>query len=168
MPRTTCQTVILCGVFVASDAIAQSAWPRVVISGIVSRAAVTSSVEGAARRLQDTECSRILAGWRGSNGQLLGTTLAERAPDWTAYVRSIYFCEGVTATQCQRRDVVALTAVKSRVVFICANAFLALRRRSIWHAEAVIIHEVLHTLGLPDRNDKNGDITEQVLRACRK
>ena len=42
------------------------------------------------------------------------------------------------------------------------------KRDAAWLAEAVIIHEVLHTLGLPDRNDKDQDITEQVLRVCHR
>jgi len=161
-------TALACGAFLTFGAFAQSTWPRVVIGTLLSRAAVRASLDGSAQRLQDPECSRILSGMRGATGQSLGATLAERAPGWTEYLRRVYFSEGSAGSLCERQHVLAFTAVNSRVVFICSNAFVSLRRRSIWHAEAVIIHEVLHTLGLPDGNDKDQDITEQVLRACHR
>jgi hypothetical protein len=166
---TARQIVLACGGVVFNlGVMAQSEWPRVYVGNIVARAAVTASLEGAIQRLRDPDCSRALSVLRGSGGESLGATLTQRAPSWAEYLQGVYFSEGTAGSLCQRRSVLAFTTVNSRVVFICSEAFLQLRRRSVWLAEAVIIHEVLHTLGLPDRNDKDQDITERVLRVCHR
>jgi len=168
MSPTTRQIVLACGSLAFNlGVIAQATWPRVYVGNIVARAAVKASLDRAIQRLRNPDCSRALLALRGSGGESLGVTLAQRAPSWADYLQGVYFSEGTTGSPCQRRSVLAFTAVNSRVVFICSDAFLSLRRRSIWHAEAVIIHEILHTLGLPDRNDDQ-DITEQVLQACHR
>ena len=171
MSPTARQIMLACGVVVSAGVMAQPTWPRVYVGDIVARAAVRASLDGAVQRLHDPDCSRELSGLRGPGGELLGATLRQRSLDWAEYLRVIYFSEGSAESPCQRQNVLAFTAVNSRVVFICSKAFVQLRRKSIRQAEAVIIHEVLHTLGLPDRNDKDDkdqDITEQVLRACHK
>jgi hypothetical protein len=174
MSPTARQIVLACGVVFSADVMAQPRWPRVSVGDIVARAAVRASLDGAVQRLHDPDCSRELSGLRGSGGESLGATLGRRSLGWAEYLRVIYFSEGSAESPCQRQNVLAFTAVNSRVVFICSKAFIQLRRKSIWHAEAVIIHEVLHTLGLPHRNDRNDkedkdqDITEQVLRVCHK
>jgi len=75
---------------------------------------------------------------------------------------------------CQRRrgpallDRVAFTAADNRVVFICPRMLLRTSRENWEHLVAVLIHEVLHTLGLGEDPPSSTEITRTVRRLCRE
>src|SRR5688572_33442516 len=112
MSATTRQIVLACGVVVLNcGVVGQSAWPRIFVGNIVARAAVRASLDGAVQRLRDPDCSSALSGLRGVSGESLRATLEQRAPNWAAYLQSLYFSEGTAGSACQRRNVSAFTAI---------------------------------------------------------
>ena len=54
----------------------------------------------------------------------------------------------------------------SRVVFVCTTRFTDLVERNPAEAEAIVIHEMLHTLGLGENPPASDAITEAVAVAC--
>jgi hypothetical protein len=59
-----------------------------------------------------------------------------------------------------------VTTPGSRAVFVCTNRFTDFAKRSPVEAEAIVIHELLHTLGLGENPPSSDEITEAVLEAC--
>jgi hypothetical protein len=59
----------------------------------------------------------------------------------------------------------AFTTPGSRVVRVCSNELL---RQSLTRNQlaAMVIHEVLHTLGLPENPPSSREITRRVLARC--
>ncbi|HEY6547572.1 MAG TPA: hypothetical protein VI589_06690, partial [Vicinamibacteria bacterium] len=60
----------------------------------------------------------------------------------------------------------ALTTPGSRVVRVCGPRFVNESKRNARHAEATVIHEVLHTLGLGENPPSSDSITHRVIKRC--
>jgi hypothetical protein len=52
-------------------------------------------------------------------------------------------------------------------VFVCAQQFVAAARRDPMVADAALIHESLHSLGLGENPPSSSEITSRVISACR-
>ena len=78
----------------------------------------------------------------------------------------VLFYDGSTTAPCRRPRVYAFTAPGSRVVRACP-ALGRLAAAAPDEAEAVVIHEVLHTLGLAENPPSSEEITARVERRCR-
>jgi hypothetical protein len=63
-------------------------------------------------------------------------------------------------------DTVAATERGSRVVFICPVRFVEIERGNPEYAEATLIHELLHSLGLGENPPRSREITQRVLSRC--
>jgi len=55
---------------------------------------------------------------------------------------------------------------RGTVVYICERRFSDLARRRQAMAEAIIIHEMMHTLGLGENPPTSQEITARVMRRC--
>ena len=66
----------------------------------------------------------------------------------------------------QQQGNLAVTEPGSRVVFICPTAFVEAVSGKPEQAEATLIHEMLHSLGLGENPPRSRDITERVLFRC--
>ena len=75
----------------------------------------------------------------------------------------IIFRDGREHRDCTKRAIVAFTSPGSRVVFVCSQRFARLARD---RAEQVIIHELLHTLGLPEGPPTSAAIDRAVASRC--
>jgi hypothetical protein len=125
--------------------------------------AVRRAVHGAARRLADPACAAVLTDFRDRQGRELRANLPLQDP--STYVRRVFFYDGSDHTPCRRPGVYAFTAPGSRIVRACpALGWLANTERD--RAEAVVIHEVLHTLGLDENPPSSDQITTRVERRC--
>ncbi len=76
------------------------------------------------------------------------------------------FAEGHGERLCRRSGVLAFTSPGSRVVRVCGDRFRPLPQREPRQAEAVVIHEMLHTLGLGEEPPSPEQITARVRQAC--
>jgi hypothetical protein len=130
-------------------------------------APVRRAVAGAARRLAEPACAAVLGEFRDGSGRSLRDrlgTLGLEAPD---YARLVLFYDGSTEEPCRRPRIFAFTSPGSRVVRACPSlGALAVRRPD--EAEAVVIHEVLHSLGLARDSPSSDAITAAVERRCER
>lgn len=126
---------------------------------------VRSAVRGASRRLSDPSCAAVLDEFRDREGRTLRARLGELDVDASAYARMVLFYDGGSSAPCRRPRTYAFTAPGSRVVRACpALGWLAASAPE--QAEAVVIHEVLHTLGLGENPPRSDEITARVERRC--
>jgi hypothetical protein len=82
------------------------------------------------------------------------------------YLRWIVFSDGRGLTACSNGATLAATEPGSRVVFICPTAFVETEVGNPEDAEATLIHEMLHSLGLGENPPRSRDITERVRVRC--
>jgi hypothetical protein len=129
-------------------------------------AAVERALAGAAHRLESAECRRIFTDFRDGAGiplQRRLDALGLAAPDYLSF---IVFANGVGSRSCHGTDIMAVTAPRSRVVFVCGPSFAAAQARNAERAEMVVLHEALHTLGLGENPPNSLEITRRVAERC--
>ena len=124
-------------------------------------AAVWRAVRGAQRLLARADCQAVLDDFVDASGRPLRkvSRVSTSSPDdWLAH---IIFRDGDGAAVCTHAA--AFTVVGSRVVFVCPRQFAALHRSD---AELIVIHELLHTLGLGERPPTSREIDRVIARRC--
>lgn len=125
-------------------------------------AAVIRAVRGASRRLGQPSCAAILDEFKTEAGRSLSDVLSSLAISAPGALARIIFRDGREAAAC-RTGVAAFTGPGSRVVFVCGQRFQGIGRS---RAEHVIIHEMLHTLGLGERPPLPVEIDRVIARRC--
>lgn len=128
--------------------------------------ALDRAVSGAARRLGEERCQRLLGDFQDLRGRPLQARLAELGLAPADYLGFVVFAEGDGTAGCLRSDVLAVTRPGSRVVQVCHPQFWRAQAGDPELAEAIILHETLHTLGLGEDPPSPQAITAQVLARC--
>jgi len=130
-------------------------------------AAVHRAVAGAYERLGSPRCQRVFSDFRRPDGRTLDQVLA--AGQWTGrdFLSLVLFYDGSRRVHCHLGDSYAVTQPGSRAVFICPRKFLQKQEWNPTEAEALIIHEMLHSLGLGENPPASVAITAGVLDRCR-
>jgi len=123
------------------------------------------AVAGAVRRLGSDECRAVLTDFRDASGVRLDARLAETGASVEQWVGGVFFYDGNGRGSCHKRGVMAVTSAGSRVVFLCP-AFTLEQRRDPGLAEALVIHELLHTLGLAENPPTSQQINRRVFERC--
>jgi hypothetical protein len=126
---------------------------------------VQRAVHGAAARLAQASCAAVLDDFRDRTGRPLRSRLEALDLDVASYARMVLFYDGSNESPCRRPRVYAFTAPNSRVVRACP-ALGRLAATEPERAEAVVIHELLHTLGLEEDPPSSEEITALVERRC--
>ena len=126
-------------------------------------AAVHRAVRGAAHLLSQPACAEVLDEFSDVGGRPLRDVLGTLSLSPTASLSRIIFRDGREHMTCRGGGKAAFTGPGSRVVFVCGNRFGKLERLRAQH---VVIHEMLHTLGLDERPPAPGDIDRAVARRC--
>ena len=119
--------------------------------------------EGARERLADPQCLAVLTDFESVNGGRLDQVLRASGRTAQEQLDHLVLESGLGRPLCDRRVSLAFTQVHSRVVSICLRPFTLLRRQE---QQAVIIHEMLHSLGLGENPPESVAITKQVLKRC--
>jgi hypothetical protein len=128
---------------------------------------VSTAVDGAARRLAVPGCQRVLDDFQDSNGQPLSAVLAARNMTHVEFLSTMYFADGDGTPPCVGPVApVAFTSPGRRVIHVCSTPFARAYNASPRYAEIVIIHEMLHALGLGESPPTSAAITRQVMRRC--
>jgi hypothetical protein len=130
-------------------------------------AAVERAVAGAARRLADQRCQAIFDEFGDAEGQPLRSTLDEWNMPPADYLRLIPFLDGSRHPLCSKGNVALVTEVGVRRIFVCGRVFSAQQLREPGTAESMVIHELLHTLGLGENPPTSIEITQRVEARCR-
>jgi hypothetical protein len=131
-------------------------------------ALATRAFKGAARRLESPRCRGLFAQMKARDGRPLQETLDGLGTDPAAYLGLLRFADGQDKGRCASPYVLATTRTNLRLVWICPRQFERAALASPEVAEATLIHEVLHTLGLGENPPSSQEITARVMRECRK
>jgi hypothetical protein len=138
---------------------------RVKIRSRTTAEPVRAAIRGACLRLQGPECRRIVSDFTDASGRNLHDNLEALGQTLAGYIGLVVFVDGRGHSRCLDEQVLALTKPGSRVVHICPQ-FGGKQRRDPTLAEAVIIHEALHSLGLAENPPSSLEITRRVLDHC--
>jgi hypothetical protein len=144
------------------------ALPHVYLPDPVARGTVVRAVIGAAVRLARPGCRQVFTDFADSAGQPLLAEIEGSTRTAAQYlVERVWFVDGDDMRQCRNdRSTVAFTAAGAHVIRICAARFADRFTRETTAGEVLIIHELLHTLGLGENPPTSADITKQVTKRC--
>jgi hypothetical protein len=117
---------------------------------------------GARERLADPRCQAVLADFTDVAGRRLDLLLRAGGRTALEQLDSLGFTSGLGRHGCSRGQL-AFTQVGSLSVSICLRPFTLLPPVK---QEAVLIHEMLHSLGLGENPPESLAITAQVLKRC--
>jgi hypothetical protein len=121
--------------------------------------------DGAARKLEQPQCARVLEDFRDQTGR----TLAENLATWNRtpvdYLKTTPFRDGSSHPTCRSGKSALFSVVGMRPVFVCPM-FRMQAERDPWAAENWLIHEMLHTLGLGENPPSSREITQWVNQRC--
>jgi hypothetical protein len=129
-------------------------------------AAAERARNGAARRLGNAECRRVFSDFRDLRGRTIERKLEEWAVNPVDYLRTMPFLDGSGEPLCHRSKVMLVSSPDVPRVVVCP-AFARLQRDQPRVAESLVIHELLHTLGLGENPPTPAEITSRVEARCR-
>jgi hypothetical protein len=129
-------------------------------------ASVARARESAARLLEDPECRLVFSDFYDAHGRTIEEKLEAWALDPAEYVRSLPFVDGLGESRCHSGRVMLAAVPNVPRVFVCPG-FSRLHRDDPRLATSLVIHEVLHTLGLGENPPSSAEITERVQSRCR-
>jgi len=160
---------VLAASFLAAAATAGAGSLSLKLTGFDS-AAVDRARAGALRRLEDEGCRKVLTDFHDARGR----TLQQNLDEWTSspadYVRLVPFLDGTGQRFCRKANIALVTSPGVRRVFVC-RAFVDVQLRQPGIAESMVIHEILHTLGLGESPQPGAptsiEITQRVEARCR-
>jgi len=130
---------------------------------------VRRAVAGAHERLGRAGCKEIFGAFRDPSGRTLDENLAALGTNGQAFLAQVLFYDGSALAVCRKdpaRVVYAVTERGGRAVRVCASQFAALQRKSPVLGEVVVIHEMLHALGLGEAPPSSDEITWRVMASC--
>ena len=132
--------------------------------------AVESARSGAVKRLESDECRKVFFDFSDAEGR----TLQQNLEEWTAspagYIGLIPFVDGSSQALCRKTKTALVASPGVRRVYVC-KTFAEVQLRQPGVAESMVIHEILHTLGLGEAPQKGAptsiEITQRVEARCR-
>ncbi len=156
--------LVAAAVFAAGRARADG--PNVRLAGAPGMAA-RQAIEGALLRLERPDCQRVFSDFRDRAGHPLQAALDLMGETPSSYLRGlVFFYDGAAQRRCALGDNLGGTQPGSRVVYVCPLQFSEAFQRDRFLAEAFVIHETLHTLGLGEDPPASLEITQRVMRSC--
>ena len=169
LTRSTAIMVLLCASAPAapragSPAVAEP--PRLLLTG-KARLVVSDALPGVVRRLAEPRCQLLFDDFTDRFGRPLRNAprAAGRRP--IEVLDELYFADGEFSRQCRDNpSVAAFTSPQSRVIHVCGARFADAFARDLTGAELLIIHELLHTLGLGENPPTSAEITAAVRHRC--
>jgi len=131
---------------------------------VVEKATVARALDGAARKLALPECQALLDEFKDPSGRPLRDALQVSGRSAPEYLGGVFFYDAPPAL-C-RTSSLAVTQPGSRAILVCGSRFVRQVGRDPRHAEATLIHEVLHSLGLGENPPSPDYITERIEARC--
>jgi hypothetical protein len=138
---------------------------RVSTLSTFDRPAVERARAGAVRRLQEPECQKVLDDFKDGQGRPLRESLDKRGMSAAEYLQMIPFLDGSSRNRCLWSAAEMLSSPGIPRIYVCSR-FPMTQVRERWLAEALVIHEVLHTLGLGEDPPSSVEITQRVKGRC--
>jgi hypothetical protein len=130
-----------------------------------ARFTLERAAKAAAERLERPECQRVLSDFRDAAGHTIQENLDRIGVNPRQYLARLTFREALDR-RCRQSERLAFTTVGQREVFVCGTQLWDMYRIHPAHVEALIIHEMLHTLGLGENPPSSLEINARVLERC--
>jgi hypothetical protein len=127
--------------------------------------ALQEAGQAAASWLAEPECARVFSDFTDASGRTLQERLDSLGRSGAAQLGAIYFYDGSARAACQRGSTLAVTEPGSVVVHVCPQ-FVVRQRQDPQQAPVVLIHELLHTLGLGENPPSSEAISRHVRARC--
>lgn len=124
------------------------------------------ALDGAAARLDTPACQSVFSDFSDGSGHRLDRVLEESGYPGHVYIRFVFFADGAAHPLCRTDLVGAFTVPGSRVVHVCPIAVRRLARQNPELLELLLIHELLHTLGLHENPPTTEEIDARVESRC--
>lgn len=126
------------------------------------------AIQGAARLLADPDCQQLLTDFSDARGNRLAANLQASGQTAADYLQNLSFVDASGQPPCTKYDVIAaFTSAHSRTIYVCGsrfeNPYFGLNGP---YGEMVIIHEMLHSLGLEENPPTSRDITARIRKRC--
>ena len=151
----------------AADGPAAPGIVHVRLGGRYDAGTVQRSLDRARGRLERPECQRVFAEFRDASGRPLQDALDRTGRSGAEHLGTLLFYDGAGQSRCGGGRTLAFTWVGSPIVFVCTPQFVAAARRDPILADAALIHESLHSLGLGENPPTSSEITSRVISRCR-
>jgi hypothetical protein len=160
------RAVLAASVVLTPAALAAAGPRRTLALSKVDDGAVERARAGATRKLQDPECQKLLDDFRDGEGRPLRQSLENWGMSAAEYVHMIPFLRGSSHPLCLRGNVALVATPGFPRIYVC-SPFAAIQVNEPALAETMVIHEMLHTLGLGENPPSSLEITKRVQGRCR-
>jgi hypothetical protein len=151
----------------AADRPAGSGIVHVRLNGLYDAGTVRRSLGRAQARLDRPQCQRVFTDFQDQSGQPLQDALDRFGRSGAEHLGTLLFYDGTDQPRCRAERTLAFTWPGSQIVFVCARRFVETARRDPILADAALIHESLHSLGLGENPPSSSEITSRVISRCR-
>jgi hypothetical protein len=132
-----------------------------------ARSLLRLALDGAIRRLARPTCQQLFTDFADSTGHPLADTLAAWGMQPGEALAALNFVDGDSLTQCREDGGrAAFTAPYNQVIYVCGKRFADQFAMNVWGGEILLIHELLHALGLGENPPTSAHITHQVRIHC--
>ena len=133
-----------------------------------ARFALERAVKAAAEKLERPECKQVLSDFRDASGRTMQERLDALGDTPRHYLTRLTFREvSDLDSRCQDSARLVFAYVGKRDLFICGTRLWQTYRNKPTYLEALIIHEMMHTLGLGENPPSSLEIDARVLKRCR-
>jgi len=109
--------------------------------------AINTARAGALKRLESDDCRKVFADFTDTEGRTLQQNLEGWGASPAEYIALIPFVDGSSQALCRRTKTALVATPGVRRVFVCPT-FAKVQLQQPGVAESMVIHEILHTLGL--------------------
>ncbi len=161
--RASGRAVLASAILLAASSV--NAAPPLKLTGW-DASAVNRARTGALKRLESDECRKVFTDFTDAQGRTLQQNLEEWGASPADYVGLIPFVDGSSQAPCRYTKTALVASPGVRRVFVC-KAFADVQLRQPGIAESMVIHEILHTLGLGENPPTSVEITQRVEARCR-
>jgi hypothetical protein len=127
---------------------------------------VRHTVEGARARVATASCQGLLEEFKTPDGTSLKERLESDGSSLEARLQGLHFFDASELPACRSSGIYAFTRPALGAVYVCTSRFTAARLQDPALAEAVVIHELLHTIGLGEYPPTPEHITARVKDRC--
>lgn len=128
--------------------------------------AATGAVTLALEKLSAPRCQQIFSDFHDPAGESLQSRLDALGYSGARFLEILRFANGERLEACQSSRILAATAPTSHVIFLCGLQFFEKQRRDPEFSAALVIHEMLHALGLGENPPSSNEITTRVISRC--
>ena len=130
-----------------------------------ARFALNRAAREAVQRLERPECRQVLSDFRDASGRTIQIRLDLLNETPRSYLTRLTFRDAFDH-RCENSATLAFTYLESRDVFVCGTQFWQAYQRHPSYVEALVIHEMMHTLGLGENPPSSLEINARVLARC--